>query len=309
MPVSHSPARKWQGRSDPEDGPDAKRMHHLVSETGRRALLGFACEAGVIRNKGRTGASQGPTALRNALANLAAPARAEPFADLGDVVVRGDDLEEGQATLGGRVTHALATYERLVVIGGGHETAFGDYQGLASFYPEAKIGIINLDAHFDLRLVGENGASSGTPFAQIRELSPDTFDYLCLGIAEEANTQALFQRAEEWGVGTVSDHALIASPQAGDQAIEGIVSRSDLIYLTIDIDLLPAYQAPGVSAPAARGVPLATVEHIVTKILSMCEAHDCKIPLADIVELSPPNDRDGLTSSTAALFTRRLLCS
>ncbi|MEO1220803.1 MAG: arginase family protein, partial [Pseudomonadota bacterium] len=168
--------------------------------------------------------------------------------------------------------------------------------------------IINLDAHLDLRLVGESGPSSGTPFTQIRNLAPDRFDYLCLGVAEEANTLALFQRAEEWGVEMVSDHALIDSPTAGDPAIDALVARSDLIYLTIDLDLLPAYQCPGVSAPAARGVSFHIVERMINQVLNNCERHNCQIPLSDIVELSPPHDRDGISARAAALLTRQLLC-
>lgn len=309
MAVELIPAQTWERRSDPEDGEQAIRMHHLFADQGERAILGFACEAGVIRNKGRKGAAKGPAAIRQALANMAAPDNAMPIADMGDISVTGDCLEEGQTALAKQVSAGLLKATRVLVLGGGHETAFGSYQGLSSAFPNARIGIINLDAHLDLRLVGENGPSSGTPFAQIRELAPEKFDYLCLGVAEEANTRALFERAENWGVQIVNDHSLIASPMASYRAIDAIVGRCDCIYLTIDIDLLPAYQAPGVSAPAARGVPLETVEHIITQIIEVCERSGTPIPVADIVELSPAYDRDFMTSRTAALLARRLLLS
>ena len=58
-----------------------------------------------------------------------------------------------------------------VVLGGGHEVAFGTYLGLArisrSAHPGDRIGILNLDAHFDLR--PGPVPSSGTPFRQIAE--------------------------------------------------------------------------------------------------------------------------------------------
>jgi len=309
MAVTRLAPQEWQGRSDPEDGALAKRMHDLVAANGDRAVLGFACEAGVIRNKGRKGAAEGPAHLRRGLANMAAPTDAHVFADLGDIAVTGDDLEAGQDALSDALKEALELHSRIVVLGGGHETAFGSYRGLAARYPGKKIGIINLDAHLDLRLVGENGASSGTPFAQIRQLAPDAFDYLCVGVADESNTHALMQRASDWGVSIVSDHALIADPNAADGAINAMIERNDLIYLTIDIDLLPHYQAPGVSAPAARGVPLETVEHLVAYVLRQSEQAGVPIPLADIVELSPAHDTQGVTAKTAALLVRRLLTS
>lgn len=307
MAVTHIPPKPWTGRDDGEDGDHAKRLYHFASDSGRLALLGFASEAGVRRNKGRLGARQGPQALRKALSALAAPFHAEPFVDLGDVDVGGDNLEAGQALLAQHVTSALAQHERVMVFGGGHETAYGSYLGLRGHFPDKTIGIINLDAHLDLRESGVDGPSSGTPFNQIRKADPKGFDYLCLGLAAEANTVALFERAKDWGVRTVMDHDLICDRTAADDEIEAIAKRCDIIYLTIDIDLLPHYQAPGVSAPAPRGVPLAVVEHLVETVLSATKANNCAVPLADIVELSPPHDNDAMTAKTAALLIRRIL--
>ena len=237
MSVTRTQAPEWTGRLDPEDGSDAIRLHQLVKPDARRAVIGFACDAGVKRNKGRVGAKDGPAALRQALANLAAPENALSFADLGDVSVAGDALEAGQETLANTIADALARHERLVVLGGGHETAFASFRGLRKAHPDARIGILNLDAHLDLRLPGEAGGSSGTPFAQIRDLDPEGFDYLCVGYAEEANTQALLKRAKDWGVGLVRDHDLIADPLAAHDGVAALIARNDLIYLTIDIDV------------------------------------------------------------------------
>ncbi len=307
MAVNFIPPAPWTGRNDPEDGDHALRLHHIVREGSPRALIGFASEAGVIRNMGREGAKQGPVALRKALANLAAPAKPMPFTDLGDIIVTGDDLEAGQALLAEKVCEALGSHGRTIVLGGGHETAFGSYCGLAKTYPGKRIGIINLDAHLDLRLPGANGPSSGTPFAQIRALDEENFDYLCLGVAAESNTMALMTRARDWGVAIVSDHELNANQDAADEQIRAIAKRCEIIYLTIDIDVLPHFQAPGVSAPAARGVPFATIERLVGYVLEICKTTECKCPLADIVELSPPNDPQNVTAKGAALLIRQLL--
>ena len=139
MPISVIPASPWAGRSDPEDGAGANRLHHIVEDNARRAVLGFACEAGVIRNKGRKGAHAGPAAIRRALANMAAPDGAIPFSDLGDVAVTGDDLEPGQAMLSDKIAEALDKHDRLIVLGGGHETAVGSYCGLAKHHPDKQI--------------------------------------------------------------------------------------------------------------------------------------------------------------------------
>jgi hypothetical protein len=145
-----------------------------------------------------------------------------------------------------------------------------------------------------------------TTSRSIARASTAGFDYLCVGYAEEANTQALLKRARDWGVGLVRDHDLIADPLAAHDGVAALIARNDLIYLTIDIDVLSHFQAPGVSAPAARGVPLSTIEQIIA--LTLEKAGD-RLALADLVELCPAYDQDGVTAKTAALLARRILMS
>lgn len=307
MSAHFEPQPPWNGRSDTEDGAAARRVHHCIGSTGDLALLGFACDAGVRRNQGRAGAADAPQAIRAALGNLAAPANLDAIADLGNVVVADNALEAGQEMLADTVSSALANHRRIVVLGGGHETAFASYSGLYQSQRFSRIGIINLDAHLDLRNPSDRGPSSGTPFNQIRQLNPAHFDYLCIGVARESNTQALFERAQDWNVGVVFDTDLDATPDAATAAITEMTQRCDGLYLTIDMDVLPHHQAPGVSAPAVRGVPLRCIEQLLVTIDEACKAHQCKLPLADIVEVCPPHDRDGVTARLAAVLALRLL--
>ena len=299
----------WTGRDDPEDGAGARRLHHCVTPDAPRGLLAFACDAGVARNKGRIGAAEAPSAIRKSMANLSAPDDEFVFSDLGTVIVSEDSLEDGQRELASRAAAALQTLERILVLGGGHETAFGSYSGLRQRWPETRIGIVNFDAHLDMRALGPQGASSGTPFYQIRALDPERFDYLCLGIAEESNTLALRERARSWNVQTLSDKQLASDPTLAETQIAELFARNDLVYLTIDIDVLPHYAAPGVSAPAARGVPLAIIERLVEYILRQASEGKARLPLADIVEVCPRFDQQGVTARTAAYLVRKILSS
>ena len=308
MSVTFIPPKPWHGRVDIEDGDQARRLHHLEG-SGTRALIGFACDIGIQRNHGRPGARQAPSAIRQILADLAAPAKARTFTDLGTVDADLETMEAGQEELAGRIGAGLKSYERIIVLGGGHETAYASFLGLRSHAPNKKIGIINLDAHLDLRTVGEPGPSSGTPFTQIRHMDPGGFDYLCVGAATESNTRAVVNRAADWGVKIVQDRKLIGDVHAADRPIESIIARSDLVYLSIDMDVLPQEQAPGVSAPAARGVPFTTIEYLIDFIFSRCKTYGVPLPLADIVEVSPPHDVDHMTTRRAAFLARRLLLS
>lgn len=309
MSVSHDNTFKWLGRVDPEDGEAARRFYHLSGKNHDRAILGFSCDAGVARNKGRIGAASAPHIIRRALANLAVPVNGDGFTDLGDINVIDDALEAGQTHLAIMLDKNLRKFKRILVLGGGHETAFGSFSGLKLHYPERRIGILNLDAHLDLRAISAAGPSSGTPFYQMRELDPIHFDYLCLGVAHESNTQALFQRAKDWGVEIVDDRSLINDPASANKAITNLIARNDLVYLTIDLDVLPHYQMPGVSAPAARGVPLETIEKLIELCLETCAANGKEVPIVDIVEYSPPFDLDGVAAKTAAYLARKIMLS
>ena len=237
------------------------------------ALVGFACDLGVERNKGRIGSEDGPDAIRKALANFAWHGSDGYIFDHGNVSVpkgEGDQLDIAQKRLGRAVGEALRKHGKTLVLGGGHETAAGSFMGLMRHLedrPDAKIGIINLDAHFDLRQPGEAGASSGTPFFQIHDMLQavgQDMRYLCLGVAEISNTKALFERSAEWGVEYMLDRDV--RPHTIDRVREKIdqfLDECDILYLTVDLDVLPHWQMPGVSAPAPYGVGLDVLEDIV----------------------------------------------
>ena len=112
----------WQGRQDPEDGELALRWHNKVqpwqadSEPGV-VLLGFACDEGVRRNKGRVGAAAAPLAIRKLLANTAWHL-GRPVHDGGDVRCENGDLDAAHDRLAERVARALDLGHFPLVLGG-----------------------------------------------------------------------------------------------------------------------------------------------------------------------------------------------
>ena len=301
----------WQGRQDPEDGELALRWHDKVQpwtagaqEAAGVVLFGFACDEGVRRNKGRIGAAGAPLVVRKLLANTAWHL-SRPVYDGGDVSCPDGDLDAAHGRLAERVAAALNLGHFPLVLGGGHEVAFGSWSGLNRHLGgSGKIGIINFDAHFDLRMKLEL-ASSGTPFFQIAEqcaAEGTPFHYACLGVAETANTQALFARADELGVWYVKDEAM--SERALPTLLSGLdafIADCDHLYLTIDLDVLPGAVMPGVSAPAARGVELAIIEPLIAHIRA-----SGKLRLADLAEYNPSLDQDNRSARVAARLIHQL---
>lgn len=303
----------WHGRVDQGDQDNRTLRWHQIVEAWEDdpepgiALIGFASDQGVIRNHGRAGAHGGPIAIRRALANMAWHAK-KPIYDAGDIVVEGQRLEDAQQQLAEAVNELLAHNQLPVVMGGGHEVAFGSYVGLAEWFSEAekgtpKIGIINFDAHFDLRSGVE--PSSGTPFAQIahyNELKDWPFKYMVLGIAEHSNTQALFNRADQLQVSYRLDEQM--SIRHLDDALSQMrdfIAQFDHLYLSIDLDVFPAYLASGVSAPATRGVQLEVIEPLIEEI-----KHSQKLCVVDIAEMNPEFDIDHRTARLAGRLVHQI---
>src|SRR5699024_237596 len=228
--------------------------------------------------------------------------------DLGDAETLGEDLEGGQSAAAALTSAALdrAGARLTVVLGGGHETAWSSYLGLvgSGLGPRAgqRWGVLNLDAHFDLR--EEARPTSGTPFAQMAAAEQQVgreLHYAVLGIAEPSNTGALFDRDRELGVRWWTDEQCLEAGAAGvARFVEEFAAELAVHYLTNDLDVLPAAVAPGVSAPAAYGVPLPLVAAAVR-----AAARSGTLTLLDVVELNPSLDIDGRTARAAARLIDR----
>lgn len=287
---------EWDGRID--DGAKSKRIHEVVEnihitqikhvEDMQFALVGFACDEGVRRNKGRVGAKEAPNTIRSYLANLPYDTKSTQIVDVGNIHCAGRQLEHAQRQLGFYVATLLRNNYRPFILGGGHETLYGHYIGVRETVgKEASIGIINIDAHFDLRI--DETPSSGTMFRQILEVD-DRAQYLCLGIQPLGNTEQLFQTAKELGV-----HYLMADDvtrlDETYEMIEQFANENDYILVTLCTDVIDQAHAPGVSAPAPFGLHPQIVRSLLRYIIRLDN-----FTSFDISEVNPTYDMDGRTA-------------
>ncbi len=236
-------------------------------------------------------------------------------------------LEEAQQQYADIVTSIIKQGHLAIGLGGGHAIAYGSFLGLWQALQEPKnhsqddstnpsknkpsgnnnntatndstptIGVINFDAHLDIRQA--DMATSGTPFRQIAEhltAHQQPFHYCCIGVSRLSNTAALFDRAKALGVHIISDEDCTNKKWKKIAAqIQTFMSSVDVIYLTIDMDCLPASVVPGVSAPAAYGIELPFVERAVKLIMA-----SNKVKMADIAEINPTYDVDNRSCKVAA---------
>ena len=191
-----------------------------------------------------------------------------------------------------------------IVLGGGHETTFGHFQGQHNFLKDKgktpELGIVNFDAHFDLRPY-DMGNSSGTMFRQMADVCKaegTPYHYFPIGIQQHSNTVSLFKKAEELGV----DYVLAKDLQASN--LESILERMDQFlyqcddtYITVCSDVFSSAFAPGVSAPQSLGLDPEIVLPLIKHVL-----RTRKVRGFDICEISPRFDQDNTTANLGAVI-------
>lgn len=293
----------------PPASPDDRRVGHLLGsllapgETPRAVLLGFPCDEGVRRNGGRQGAAQGPAAIRRALYRMTPDAWGlEAHAallgrtlDAGDLAL-GGELEPDQEALGEAISGWLQQGAFPVVLGGGHETAYGHFLGYAR--AGRPVEILNLDAHPDVRPLAGGKGHSGSPFRQaLLHPSGACRRYRVAALQPQSAAREHLAWLEARG-GRAVPAAELDAARLG-RLFAGLGSPA---LATFDLDAVDQAHAPGVSAPAARGIG-PELWLAAAFLAGRTEA----VSSADVCELCPPHDGEGRTARLAALTVWEIL--
>lgn len=300
----------WQGRLDGEE-PLFHRLFQRVQEAENHDLIitndfvlhGFAVDEGVKRNKGRVGSKNAPDIIRKNMSNFPVILPDFSMLDFGNITCEDGDLEKAQNTLAENVAQVLAKGAKSVVLGGGHEVTFAHYSGIRNAFPDKKIGIINIDAHFDNRRPEEGiGASSGTGFWQIAQ--EENNHTLHIGIQRNSNTLKLFDTAHQFGMKYIlADELFFENLPSVYERITELIESVDVIYLTVCMDVFNASIAPGVSAAAYNGLFTdAAFMHFYKHILK-----SEKLVALDVAEVNPEYDIQERTARLAASLVNEWL--
>ena len=254
----------------------------------------------------RPGARFGPRAIRAATYQAGAQSlqldidvwAALDVVDAGDADIVPAWLDRGHAMIFDKVLGVARSGAIPIVLGGDHSITWPAASAVAQALAPRAIGIVHFDAHADtansswgvlsghgtpMRRLIESGAVAGRNFVQVglRGYWPprDVLDWM----AQQGMRWHLMREIEERGAEAVIDDAIA-------EALDG----PELVYLSVDIDVLDPAMAPGTGTPEPGGLLTRELLRAVRRIVGSVQ-----LAGMDIVEVSPPFDHAEVTAMAA----------
>lgn len=218
--------------------------------------------------------------------------------DLGDVKMHVTDvlqchnnIEEAAYEVSGKLPHTLPVH-----IGGDHSITYPIIKGMKRS-KNNRIGLIQFDAHLDVRDVEYGGPSNGTPIRSLMEKDiVQGEDIVTIGLRSFANSKIYRDYAEEKGM------TLFTAKQVREQGMEEVIKWSmdylnekcDQVYVTFDIDVMDQSYVPAVPAIGPDGL---TSRDIFYSALTLGQWD--KVAGIDLVCVDPSRDVRDVTSRVA----------
>jgi agmatinase len=255
----------------------------------------------------RPGARFGPRAIRQASYHAGAinslQLDVEPYdwlnvVDAGDAPVTPMDIERAHAVIERKVFDVARSGAVPIVLGGDHSITYPSASAVARAVAPRRLGIVHFDAHADaanatwgnlrshgtpMRRLIESGAVAGRNFVQVGLRGywpgPETLGWM----REQGMRWHLMAEVEERGA-----EAVIADAIA--EALDG----PELIYLSVDIDVIDPGMAPGTGTPEPGGMLTRELLRAIRQVVSRVE-----LAAMDVVEVAPPFDHAEVTAAAA----------
>ncbi|MBS1912368.1 MAG: formimidoylglutamase [Bacteroidetes bacterium] len=294
--------------ADPRMGDIIVRDHSRIPDTVRAVLIGVPQDIGVARNRGRVGAAAAPAAVRAMLTRLtpydmlaARPIPAGFLADAGDIRCDGE-LEDIHERLREVVRAVRAAGCVPIVVGGGHDITYAAAAGV--YDADGASGIINLDAHLDVR-PPVPARNSGTSFRMlIDEGMVVPGNVVEFGIQSFANAEVHVRWLNAHGGRIITLDEVRARGFGTSLATAYLIAGSGErhVYATLDMDAVRSADAPGVSATMPDG--FSAQEFLgAARLLGRRPA----TVAMDIAEVNPTYDRDNITAKLAAYAVQQFI--
>jgi arginase family enzyme len=226
------------------------------------------------------------------------------IADGGDVPLDGLSIEDATAPLAAAVAAAVGKRPLTLVVGGNNAVTRPALIGMAEALglPLDKVGLVTLDAHFDMRDTSA-GLSNGNPVRALRDDGLPGRNVAQIGLAPFANAASMHRDAMAGG------HLVLSMAKVREIGIESCVSTAlrrlahcEAILVDCDIDVIDRGQMPG--APGARPGGMAAHDFFAAVRLL---AADRRVRAIDLTEWDPPLDPSDLSALVATRWVAECL--
>jgi len=213
-------------------------------------------------------------------------------ADGGELELAGLGIEEATPRIRDAVAASAEAHALTLLVGGNNAITRPAVLGLGGKLHE--IGLITLDAHFDMRDL-DQGLSNGNP---VRALLADGLpgaNIAQVGLASFANSRTMHEDAIEAGnlAITIGDVRRDGIDHAIDRALDH-VSHCDALVIDCDVDVIDRPQFPAAPGGRAGGLAVHDFFHAVRRL-----AADSRVRVIDLTEWDPPLDPTDLSALTA----------
>ncbi|MFA5830603.1 MAG: arginase family protein [Candidatus Paceibacterota bacterium] len=178
-----------------------------------------------------------------------------------------------------------------ISIGGDHSVTYPLCRGLCRANPDKKVGVVYLDAHFDMRDFDKDEEiggviSSGNAFRRLiedKEINISGENVVVIGIHNTGSEVylSLENYAKSKNVTIIYDYDVKNIDEIVRKAMEAAGGGTDLIYFSVDIDGVNQKYVSGVSAPAETGLTDLELYALVKGI-----AKDERVSAFDVAETS-----------------------
>lgn len=282
-----------------------KSIADLLVPTGSAevALLGAPMEAGSV-TPGRCDLA--PATVRRTLRRLSTydVETGEEIdlrvLDAGDADVVGVTPAEGFEPIAEAVRRCTSGHDLTILLGGNNAVTRPAAHALGPSLD--RIGLITLDAHFDLRETDE-GLMNGNPIRALLEDGLPGANICQIGLAPYANTAKMHADARAAGIGvwTIADCRRQGIVPLLEQALARL-GHTEAVMVDFDIDAIDRSQCPG--APGARpgGMPVEMFFEAARWL-----AAEPKVKLVDLTEFDPSLDVGDITALTAGRWVCEML--
>lgn len=234
------------------------------------------------------------------------------IADLGDVDMHITDIAVCHQNIQEAMFHVQQELPKSVKIsvGGDHSILAPLVKGWQQAHGK-RVGIIQFDAHLDVRDMSYGGPSNGTPIRNL--LTSNTVrgeDIFTIGLRNFANSKEYRNYAESQGIHLFSqkDVQQQGIEQILDIAMQTLEQQCDVVYVTFDIDALDQSIVPGVPAIGPQGL---TADQLFTSAYTLgkwskVSAMDmvCVDPTVDVRDISTRVSLHAFLHFTSGYFQR-----